>query len=144
MAADINVWTGTGRLTRDAELKQTKSGTHVLQFGLAVNGRRKNQSGEWEDKPNFIDCTMFGDKCLKLQQYMTKGTKLAVAGELDFQSWQAEDGSKRSKLGVVVRDFSFMSSANGGNGQQVSHPAQTNQAQQQGADGDYYDADIPF
>ena len=143
MAADINVWTGTGRLTRDAELKQTKSGTHVLQFGLAVNGRRKNQSGEWEDKPNFIDCTMFGDKCLKLQQYMTKGTKLAVAGELDFQSWQAEDGSKRSKLGVVVRDLSFMSSANGGNGQQVSHPAQQ-PTQQQGADGDFYDSDIPF
>ena len=50
----------TGNLTRDPELRATAAGTQVLSFGIAVNDRRKNpQTGEWEDYPNYIDCTMF-------------------------------------------------------------------------------------
>ena len=134
----------SGNLTRDAELKQTQSGRQVLSFSVAVNDRAQNkQTGEWEDRPNFIDCTLWGDRAGKIAQFMTKGARVAVEGKLHQRSWE-QDGQKRSKLEVNVFEVVFMSSANGGNGQQVSHPAQTNQAQQQGADGDFYDSDIPF
>ena len=111
---------------------------------MAVNDRAQNkQTGEWEDRPNFIDCILWGDRAGKIAQFMTKGTRVAVEGKLHQRSWE-QDGQKRSKLEVNVFEVVFMSSANGGNGQQVSHPAQTKQAQQQGADGDFYDSDIPF
>ena len=65
----------SGNLTRDPELRSTAGGTSVLGFGVAVNDRRKNQqTGEWEDYPNFVDCTMFGTRGEKLQPYLTKGT----------------------------------------------------------------------
>lgn len=140
----INTVTISGNLTRDAELKSTKDGTHVLSFSVAVNDRVKNQqTGEWEDRPNYVDCTLWGERGAKIAQYMTKGARVSVEGKLRYHAWE-QDGAKRSKLDVNVREVVFMSSANGGNGQQVSHPAQTNQARQQGADGDFYDSDIPF
>ena len=61
----------SGNLTRDPELRQTQSGMAVLSFGVAVNDRRKNPStGEWEDYPNFVDCTMFGARANSLAQYL--------------------------------------------------------------------------
>ena len=57
----INRVTLTGNLTRVPDLRSTAGGMPVLSFGIAVNDRRKNQqTGEWEDYANFIDCTMFG------------------------------------------------------------------------------------
>ena len=78
----------SGNLTRDAELRQTQSGSSILAFGVAVNDRRKNsQTGEWEDYPNYIDCTMFGPRAEKLAQYLTKGLKVAIEGKLRYSSW---------------------------------------------------------
>ena len=66
----------SGNLTRDAELRHTQGGMAVLSMGVAVNDRRKNQqTGEWEDYANFIDCTMFGPRAEKLAQHLAKGTK---------------------------------------------------------------------
>ena len=62
----------SGNLTRDPELRSTASGLPVLGFGVAVNDRRKNQqTGEWEDYPNFIDCTMFGARAESLSRYLS-------------------------------------------------------------------------
>lgn len=100
----------SGNLTRDAQLRQTQSGLAVLSFGVAVNERKKNQqSGEWEDYANFVDCTVFGKRAEKLEQYLAKGTKVAINGRLKYDSWMKDD-EKRSKLSVVVDNLDFMTS----------------------------------
>ena len=104
----------SGNLTRDAELRQTASGTSVLGFGVAVNDRRRNnQTGEWEDYANFVDCTMFGQRAQAIAPYLRKGLKVALEGKLRYSSWE-RDGQKRSKLEVIVDDLEFMSSRNDG------------------------------
>lgn len=76
----------SGNLTRDPELRSTASGLPVLGFGVAVNDRRKNQqTGEWEDYPNFIDCTMFGARAESLNRYLNKGTKVSIEGKLRWE-----------------------------------------------------------
>ena len=92
----------TGNLTRDPELKSTAGGTQVLRFGVAVNDRVKNQqTDKWEDRPNFVDCVTFGRRAEALANILTKGMKVAVEGRLRYSSWEAQDGSKRSKLEVA-------------------------------------------
>ena len=108
----------TGNLTRDAELRTTPSGTAILNVGVAVNDRRRNsQTGDWEDYANFVDCTMFGKRAEALNQYLTKGTKVAIEGRLHYSSWEDRNtGQKRSKLDVTIDEIEFMSSRNAGNG----------------------------
>ena len=105
----------TGNLTRDPELRETASGFQVMSFGIAVNDRRKNnQTGEWEDYANFIDCTMFGARAASVSRFISKGSKVAIEGKLRWSQWQAQDGSKRSKVEVVVDEIEFMSRNDGG------------------------------
>mgnify|MGYP002728988418 FL=1 len=104
----------SGNLTRDPDLRSTASGMAVLSLGVAVNDRRRNQqTGEWEDYPNFVDCTMFGTRAESLARFLSKGTKVTIEGKLRWSQWE-RDGQKRSKLEVVVDDLEFMSSRNGG------------------------------
>lgn len=98
----------TGNLTRDAEIRATQSGTQVANFGVAVNDRRRNQQGNWEDVPNFIDCVLFGARAQTLSQRLLKGQKVAIEGKLRYSSWQAQDGSRRSKIEVIVDDIDLM------------------------------------
>ena len=89
-------------------MRRTQGGTAILGFGVAVNDRRKNQqTGEWEDYPNFIDCTMFGTRAEKLAGMLTKGTKVCILGKLRYMSWE-KDGQKRSKIEVIVDDIELM------------------------------------
>ena len=115
----------SGNLTRDPELRQTASGLPVLGFGVAVNDRRKNQqTGEWEDYPNFVDCTMFGTRAESIQQFLHKGSKVAIEGKLRWSQWE-RDGQKRSKLEVIVDEIEFMAPRNSGGSMQsgYSQPA---------------------
>lgn len=129
----INRVSISGNLTRDAELRQTQGGMAIFSMGVAVNDRRKNQqTGEWEDVPNFVDCVMFGSRAEKLAQYLAKGTKVAIDGKLRYSSWE-KDGARRSKLEVVVDEIEFMSRG----GQKRQQPEQT-------ASADLYDENIPF
>ena len=99
----------SGNLTRDAELRRTQTDMAVLGFGLAFNERRrKPDSDEWEEIPNFIDCTMFGNRAEALEQYLVKGTKVAVEGRLRWSQWEAEDGGRRTKHEVIVDELEFM------------------------------------
>lgn len=87
----------SGNLTRDPELRATAGGTQVLSFGVAVNDRRRNaQTGEWEDYPNFVDCTMFGNRAEAVGRFLAKGMKVAIEGKL------------RSKLEVIVDEIEVM------------------------------------
>ena len=99
----------SGNLTREPEIKRTSGGMAILTFGVAVNDRRKNQqTGEWEDYANFIDCTMFGNRAESLSNYLTKGMKVAVEGKLRWSQWE-KDGQKRSKIEVIPDEVELMS-----------------------------------
>ena len=115
----------SGNLTRDPELRSTTSGTQVLSFGVAVNDRRRNQqTGDWEDYPNFVDCTMFGARAEAVSRYLSKGSKVAIEGKLRYSSWE-RDGQRRSKLEVIVDEIEFLSrgqqGGQGSYGQQDSY-----------------------
>ena len=123
----INKATITGNITRDPELRQTQGGTSVLTIGVAVNDRRKNQqTGEWEDYPNFIDCTIFGNRATGVAPHLEKGMKVAIEGKLNQSRWQAEDGTNRSKIEIIVDEIEFMSRQQG---QTASKPVQQQQQQ---------------
>lgn len=125
----------SGNLTRDPELRQTQGGMAVLTFGVAVNDRRRNQqTGEWEDYANFVDCTMFGNRASAVAQYLAKGAKVAIEGKLRWSQWE-RDGVRRSKIEVVVDELEFMT----GGG---ARSQRERKGGQQG--GDLYDESIPF
>lgn len=126
----INKATITGNITRDPELRQTQGGTSVLTIGVAVNDRRKNQqTGEWEDYPNYIDCTIFGNRATGVAPHLEKGMKVAIEGKLSQSRWQAEDGTNRSKIGIIVDEIEFMAKRDGSQ-QPMQQPMQQ-QAQPQ-------------
>ena len=103
----------SGNLTRDPELRATQGGMQVLGFGVAVNDRRRNQqTGEWEDYPNFVDCTMFGNRAESMGRILHKGMKVAIEGKLRYSSWD-KDGQRRSKLEVIVDEIELMSQKQG-------------------------------
>jgi len=144
--SDINRVTLVGRLTRDPELRALPSGTSVLNLGLAVNGRQKDQSGNWIDKPNFFDVKVFGAQADMLANHLAKGRRIGVDGRLDWSSWEAQDGGKRSKVEVVAQSVQFLDSRTeggdlGGGGNQFV-PAGASH----GSDADFAgaDDDIPF
>ena len=141
----------SGNLTRDPEIRSTAGGMAIMSFGVAVNDRRKNQqSGEWEDYPSFIDCTMFGNRAESVSRYLSKGSKVAIEGKLRWSQWE-KDGQKRSKIDVIVDDIEFMSSSNdsssygGGHTGGYSAPAAAPiSAPVVDASSSVYDEDLPF
>lgn len=137
----INSVNISGNLCKDAELKQTQNGLAVLSFSVAVNENRKNAQGNWEQYPNYIDCTMFGTRAQKLAQYLTKGVKVAISGRIHQSRWQTQDGQNRSKLGVNVDDIDFMSSTSNKQTQTQQTPAPAAPAAPAAS---AYDENIPF
>ena len=127
----------SGNLTRDPEIRRTAGGTAVMSFGVAVNERARDANGEWVDRPNFVDCTMFSTRAEAVGRYLSKGGKVSIEGRLRFSQWQAQDGSKRSKLEVIVDEIEFMS-----RGQERQQAAPTEPPHAPVAD--VYDEDIPF
>lgn len=109
-----------GNLTRDPEMRYTPSNTAVVDFGLAVNRTWRNQQGEQQEETTFVDCTAFARTAEVINQYLQKGRPLFIEGRLRLERWQAQDGTNRSKLSVVVDRFEFLDSRrdsdNGGGG----------------------------
>ena len=131
----------SGNRTRDPDLRSTASGMPVLGFGVAVNDRRKNQqTGEWEDYPNFIDCTMFGARAQSVSRFLSKGSKVAIEGKLRWSQWETNEGQKRSKIEIIVDEIEFMSSIS--NGAQV--PATASAPAVDPMTSTLYDDDIAF
>lgn len=140
----INRVTLTGNLTRDPEMRATSNGTQIMSFTIAVNDRRRNQqTGVWEEYPNFVGCVMFGRRAEALGRYLAKGRKVAVEGSLRYSTWTS-DGAKRSKLEVVIDDLEFMSSSRS-EGQATRQPSTHGTASfgNAPAEGEEY-TDIPF
>lgn len=134
----INQVSITGNLTRDPELRATQGGTAVLSFGIAVNDRRKNASGHWEDVPNFFECVTFGNRATALSDILTKGMKVAIAGKLHYSSWE-KDGQKHSKVDIIANEIELMQ-----NRKPQQEQLQQYQPQQEQMADCYTDFELPF
>lgn len=163
--SNINRVIISGRLTRDPEVRATAGGTTVMGLGVAVNDRRRNQqTGQWEDYTNYIDCTMFGNRAESLSKILAKGMLVCIEGRLRWSSWE-RDGQKRSKIEVIVDEIELPSRSQGApqqGGYQGSSSAQGGYAGQGPSQGGYapaapqgapvqqppidqtYDDEIPF
>jgi single-strand DNA-binding protein len=114
-ASNINTVVITGNLTRDPELRSTGGGTAVCEMRVAVNSRRKDGSGNWIDKPNYFDVTVFGAQGENCSTYLSKGRPVAVEGRLDWREWEAKDGSgKRQAVSIIANSVQFLGSRDGG------------------------------
>jgi single-strand DNA-binding protein len=139
----------TGNLTRDPELRSTPGGTAVCKLRVAVNSSRKDgQTGEWIDKPNYFDVTVWGAQGENCANYLSKGRPVAVSGRLDWREWEAQDGSKRQAVEIIANSVQFLGSRDGGgngNGFQAKSdvPADTSDFEEAGVGSDKGD-DIPF
>jgi single-strand DNA-binding protein len=117
-ASNVNVVVITGNLTRDPELRSTGGGTSVCELRVAVNSRRKDgQSGQWVDKPNYFDVTVWGAQGENCANYLSKGRPVAVEGRLDWREWEAkEGGGKRQAVQIIANTVQFLGSRDGGGG----------------------------
>jgi single-strand DNA-binding protein len=116
MAANINRVVLVGNLTRDPELRHTPGGTPVCSLRIAVNSRRKDESGQWVDKPNYFSISVFGNQAESCTQYLSKGRPVAIDGRLEWREWQAQDGAKRESVEVVADSVQFLGSRGDGAG----------------------------
>jgi len=106
-----------GNLTRDPELRYTPGGAAVCEFGLAVNRQWKNQqSGEMQEETTFVDITVWGRQGETANQYLSKGRPIFIEGRLQLDTWETQDGQKRSKMRVVAERFQFLGSRGEGGG----------------------------
>jgi single-strand DNA-binding protein len=116
MAASYNKVILVGNLTRDPELRYTPSGTAVTEIGLAVNDRRKNANGEWVDETTFVDITLWARQAEVASEYLTKGSNVLIEGRLKLDSWENNEGQKRSKLKVVGERMQMLGAPKGSGG----------------------------
>jgi single-strand DNA-binding protein len=150
-ATNINRVVLTGNLTRDPELRTTPSGTSVCGLRIACNTRRKDSSGQWVDKPNYFDVTVWGAQGENCAQYLSKGRPVAVDGRLEWREWQDQQGNKRQAVDIIADSVQFLGSPAGeGNGNggrftpQSDVPADTADFQTAPVGTGQSDDDIPF
>jgi single-strand DNA-binding protein len=150
-ATNINRVVLTGNLTRDPELRSTPSGTAVCGLRIACNTRRKDASGQWVDKPNYFDVTVWGAQGENCATYLAKGRPVAIDGRLEWREWEAKDGGgKRQSIDIVADSVQFLGSREGGEGNgsrftpQSDVPADTADFQSAPAGAGTADDDIPF
>ena len=113
--ANINRVVLVGNLTKDPELRNTPNGTSICKLRIAVNTRRKDETGQWTDKPNYFDVTVWGNQGESCAQYLSKGRPVAIDGRLDWREWDATDGSgKRQAVEIIAENVQFLGSRGDG------------------------------
>src|SRR2546430_6433452 len=112
--ANINRVVLVGTLTKAPELRHTPSGTAVCKLRIAVNTRQKDPQGNWGDKPNYFDVTVWGNQGESCAQYLSKGRPVGVDGRLDWREWDAQDGTKRQAVEIIADTVKFLGSREGG------------------------------
>ena len=106
-----------GNLTRDPEVRQAQSGTHVAKTGLAINERVPDGQGGWREETSFVDIVVFGRRGEAFGQYMEKGRPVLIEGKLRQSTWQdRETGQNRSKIEVIVDNWEFVGGRGDGRG----------------------------
>jgi len=116
--ANINRVVLVGNLTKDPELRATGGGTPVCSLRIAVNNRRKRgDTGEWVDEPNYFSITVFGAQGENCARYLSRGRAVAIDGRLSWREWEAKDGSgKREAVEVIADSVQFLGPRDGGGG----------------------------
>jgi single-strand DNA-binding protein len=153
--SNINRVIITGNLTRDPELNAIpSSGNSVCSLRIACNGRRKNnQTGEWEDQPNYFDVTVFGAQGENCKKYLSKGRPVAVDGRLRWREWTSQEGQKRQGVDIIAETVQFLGGRDdAGNGNGFSSSARATESDVPIDTGDFErtpvnagaDEDIPF
>ncbi len=145
--ANINRVVLVGNLTRDPELRHTPSGTAVCKLRIAVNTRQKDAAtGQWGDKPNYFDVTVWGNQGESCAQFLSKGRPVGVDGRLDWREWDAQDGTKRQAVEIIADTVQFLGGREGGG--MTSEPQFVPAGAAAAADADFppsgADDDIPF
>jgi single-strand DNA-binding protein len=148
-ASNINRVTMTGNLTRDPELRNTSGGTSVCSLRIACNTRRKDASGQWVDKPNYFDVTVWGAQGENCATYLQKGRPIALDGRLEWREWEDKQGNKRQSVDIIADTVQFLGSRdaadNGGRSTpQTDVPADTSDFEPAPASATTGDDDIPF
>jgi len=115
-ATNINRVVLTGNLTRDPELRSLPSGMSVCSLRIASNTRRKDQSGEWMDKPNYFSVTVWGAQGENCARFLSKGRPVALDGRLEWREWQGQDGAKRESVEIVADSVQFLGGREEGQG----------------------------
>jgi single-strand DNA-binding protein len=120
-ATNINRVIITGNLTRDPELRSTSSGMSVCSMRVACNTRRKDQStGDWVDKPNYFDVTVWGAQGENCARFLAKGRPVAIDGRLEWREWQDKEGNTRQSIDIIADAVQFLGGRDdmggGGNG----------------------------
>ncbi len=141
--ANINRVILVGNLTKDPELRSTPSGTSVCKLRVAVNTRQKDASGQWVDKPNYFDVTVWGNQGESCAQYLSKGRPVGIDGRLDWREWDAQDGTKRQAVEIIAENVQFLGGRDAGEGGRPQFVPETAPA----AEADFApatDDDIPF
>ena len=116
-ATNINRVIITGNLTADPELRSLPSGTSVCKLRVACNTRRKdNATGEWVDKPNFFDVTVWGAQGENCARYLSKGRPVAVDGRLEWREWESQEGHKRQAIDIIADSVQFLGGRDEGPG----------------------------
>lgn len=102
--SNLNQFAISGNLTRDPELRHTNSGHAICQLGVAVNRSRKDDSAEsgWVDEASYFDVKVWGGRGEAAARKLSKGSFVTVAGRLEQERWETEDGSKRSKVVLIA------------------------------------------
>jgi single-strand DNA-binding protein len=150
-ASNLNRVVLTANLTRDPELRTTPNGTSVCSLRVACNTRRKDPtSGEWVDKPNYFDVTVWGAQAENCATYLQKGRSVAIDGRLEWREWEAQDGSgKRQATSIVAERVQFLGTRNAGEGEgraapESEVPADAADFEHAAAGGFANDDDLPF
>jgi single-strand DNA-binding protein len=107
-ATNINRVVLTGNLTADPELRALPSGTSVCKLRVACNTRRKSASGEWEDKPNYFDVTVWGAQGENCARFLSKGRPVAIDGRLEWREWETQEGQKRQAVDIIADSVQFL------------------------------------
>ena len=99
-----------GNLTKDPELKTTKSGKSVAELRLAVNSSYK-KGDDWESRANYFQVSVWGKQGENADKYLGKGSKVAIDGRLEWQSWESPDGKgMNSRVVIIANNVEYLSS----------------------------------
>lgn len=144
---DVNIVVLMCRLTKDPELRSLPSGTSLCALRVAFSTSWKNSStGEWEDRPNYVDVTVWGNQGEACARYLRKGSQICVHGRLQWREWQTDGGNKRQAVDISAEQVQFVGGKrddDGGGASQSSGSAQGEFASPSGGSG-AVDDDIPF
>src|SRR4029077_11130004 len=99
-----------GRLTRDPELRALPSGTSVCGLRIACNSSRRDADGDFRERPNYFDVSVYGTSAESVSNYMRKGSRVGVDGRLEWREWETADQQKRQAVSVVADIVQFLDS----------------------------------